>query len=171
MAVESLLQALERRLTLKGTIFTTTQHDMEGGIALEEDAYGWVYDNLIQNNLVTTTAAGEIKGGGIYISQSGAWINDNQIISNTAINDFSSPAYGGGISLWQADLVDIIENELRGNSTLGEGDRGGVFISINQVKLRFNVTASPRTTPTQEAAGSGSIIYRLARRHGSKVTG
>ena len=131
-----------------------------GGIAVEGNAFSYIYSNTIQaNHAYTTTSSVSFGGGGIYAYQpTGAWVYANQILNNTATGAPSSHPFpdGGGIYFNDVPSGIISTNEIRGNLVQGNaGGGGGIYAKHGDYLAIFGNRIVDNETYTWSHDGSG----------------
>lgn len=119
-----------------------------GGIAVQEGANGYIYNNMIRANRAYTTGNVSMEGGGIHVEGATADIRGNLILSNTASGDPAGTPFpnGGGIYLGPAAAAYVGENTIRGNEVDGNaGGGGGIATALSgEVTIRDNVLEENR---------------------------
>jgi hypothetical protein len=122
-----------------------------GGIRIRDS-------NATVRNCVVTDNTAYLFGGGIWVQRGAPRLERNRIENNTAVGD---GALGGGIQLETGNVtIDLVDNELIGNSVEGTSGTGGGLhtYSSTQVRVRGGRFEGNRAATTC-AGGQGGAIF------------
>ncbi|NLV46136.1 MAG: DUF1565 domain-containing protein, partial [Candidatus Hydrogenedentes bacterium] len=150
------------------------------GIRLREGSNTAITSPTIRNNRILDNQAN--LGGGIYIADKCAPLVENNIISNNIAQTGTQPARGAGIYvdarfLPEGKVVNLRNNEIRGNTCSSGSEGGGVWMQGTRIVVADNLIEKNNADLGGGIWMSGGtvrnnrIVGNIALAHGGAVFG